>query len=435
MKDAATLAFFLLIVTLVHRDAVPGSSCDWLMRPIRRQDMVLAKLLFYVLAMQLPILVGCTAEGIAFGLGPRDSFFGALWQSAMLTLGIGVPALAISAITANIVEATVAAVACVLAVAVMMSAGTWGRGLDFGAGRTEWIEGASLSIGMFFAGVIALGIQYRRRSTIRARVASGVVLALGAAGSLVPLKAALAFERKIAPAPGAGQNVRLAFDSSAVRDRAFGARSGSQLPPIDLPIRVEGLAPGMAIVADHAEVRVTGAYGSTQILAPTISPEFASGHTYQSLENGDFAPSLRDALVHVHADYWLTVVKETGDYPIPEANGDAQIPLLGKCRTTWTAFGVAEFSCVKAGPVAGCYAVVSEHGEDRMPTHCTSYAPRFVWLPNWDEIVTTQDRFQLSNGGDANVSVRTYQVLDHFERSLDIPNVRLRDWESSRPMN
>jgi hypothetical protein len=433
VKDAGVLAFFLVIVTLVHRDAVPGSTHDWLIRPIRRKDMMLAKLLFYVLAIQLPILIGWTAEGIVFGLGFGDSFLGALWQSAMLTIGIGVPALAISAITANIVEAAVATAVAVMAVIVMMTAGSWGGGLDFGAIRTEWIEEVSLSIGMFFAGTIALVIQYRRRSTIRARVASGIVLVLGAAGSLMPLNAALAFERKIAPVPGAGQNVRLAFDSSAARYGAPGARSGSQLPPIYLPIRAEGLAPGMEIVLDRAEVQVTGPYGGVQKYPRVASPAFASGHGYQSLEGLDFSPWLRDGLVHVHADYWLTMVKETGNYTMPEANGDAQIPPLGKCRTVWADFGVADFSCVKAGPVTGCYAIVPERAQNSVAPRCMTYAPPYVWLPNWDEIVTTQDRFLLANGGDANVSVRIYRAIDHFQRSLDISNVRLRDWEAVAP--
>ena len=53
---AGPLASGLLVAAAVQLDAVPGVRQDWLVRPIRRRDLMLAKILFAALAVQLPIL-------------------------------------------------------------------------------------------------------------------------------------------------------------------------------------------------------------------------------------------------------------------------------------------------------------------------------------------------------------------------------------------
>ena len=57
-----TLAWFAGIAALaaaaVHQDAVPGVDQDWLIRPLRRTELLLAKLLFAALTIGLPMGVG-----------------------------------------------------------------------------------------------------------------------------------------------------------------------------------------------------------------------------------------------------------------------------------------------------------------------------------------------------------------------------------------
>src|ERR1700761_7893184 len=49
----------VLIASVVHEDSVVGTRQDWLVRPIRRRDLLLAKLLFLLLAVQVPMLLAC----------------------------------------------------------------------------------------------------------------------------------------------------------------------------------------------------------------------------------------------------------------------------------------------------------------------------------------------------------------------------------------
>ena len=48
------LASGILVAAAVHLDAIPGVRLDWLVRPIKRRDLLAAKLLFVILLVQGP---------------------------------------------------------------------------------------------------------------------------------------------------------------------------------------------------------------------------------------------------------------------------------------------------------------------------------------------------------------------------------------------
>ena len=48
------LGIAILIIAAVQQDTVPGVNQDWLVRPISRRDLVLAKLLFLLIAVHGP---------------------------------------------------------------------------------------------------------------------------------------------------------------------------------------------------------------------------------------------------------------------------------------------------------------------------------------------------------------------------------------------
>src|SRR5580658_2674829 len=55
LSALALLGVTVLVVVAMHQDPVPGTRQDWLVRPIRRRDLILAKLLFVLLMVQLPL--------------------------------------------------------------------------------------------------------------------------------------------------------------------------------------------------------------------------------------------------------------------------------------------------------------------------------------------------------------------------------------------
>jgi hypothetical protein len=65
------LGLALLVISVLQLDRLPGSSQDWLTRPIPRGTLFTSKLLFVIVVGLLPIFLGDVAMGLAvhFDLG------------------------------------------------------------------------------------------------------------------------------------------------------------------------------------------------------------------------------------------------------------------------------------------------------------------------------------------------------------------------------
>jgi hypothetical protein len=103
-----------LIAGVVQQDAIPGMRQDWLARPVRRTDLLLSKLLFVVVVVQVPILVGDLAEGLALGFSLQESIGAAISRSVWLLFAFDLPLLAFGTLTRTLTEAVAAGVVVVM---------------------------------------------------------------------------------------------------------------------------------------------------------------------------------------------------------------------------------------------------------------------------------------------------------------------------------
>src|SRR4051812_16371903 len=113
---ATVLGMGALIVAVVQEDALPGVTQDWLVRPIRRGDLLGAKLLFVIAVVQGPALLADVAHGIAAGLAVRDSLAASLARSTLMLLAFDVPAVALATVTSTLVQVMGALIGIWLAV-------------------------------------------------------------------------------------------------------------------------------------------------------------------------------------------------------------------------------------------------------------------------------------------------------------------------------
>lgn len=173
-----------LILTLIHQDSLVGVRQDWLARPIRRRDLLVAKLLFVLIVVQLPMLLANLLEGLADGFSFGHAFLPAITQNLWLFLAFTLPVLAIASLTKNLTGAIASAVAILMAMicwAILMKILSGGYPL----GPTQnsaiaWIPGTGKLL-IYLAGSSAvLALQFFRR---RLRV-SIIVLATAFALSL-----------------------------------------------------------------------------------------------------------------------------------------------------------------------------------------------------------------------------------------------------------
>src|SRR5689334_25416896 len=72
-----------LILSVVRQDAIPGVRQDWLVRPILRRDLLLAKILFVLLLVAAPMIAADAFGALLYGFSPGQSL------AAAFSRGIG----------------------------------------------------------------------------------------------------------------------------------------------------------------------------------------------------------------------------------------------------------------------------------------------------------------------------------------------------------
>ena len=167
-----TLAWFggiaALIAAVVHQDPVPGVDQDWLIRPLRRTDLLLAKLSFLLLAISVPMFALDLAQALAMGFPVGISLQDLLYKGIYVFISAMVPALALAATTRNMTELTVlgAALIVVFAVSLGLSAALFGESscptCETGV---VWLQHLLQHVGVSCGAGIILALQYYRRRT------------------------------------------------------------------------------------------------------------------------------------------------------------------------------------------------------------------------------------------------------------------------------
>ena len=89
---------------VVLQDPLPGADQDWLIRPVRRSDMILAKLAFLGLSVSVPMGALNFAHAMALGFPFRLSLEVVLYKEAYLFVCFVVPMVALAAVARNMTE-------------------------------------------------------------------------------------------------------------------------------------------------------------------------------------------------------------------------------------------------------------------------------------------------------------------------------------------
>lgn len=211
------LASVVLTITIVHQDALPSTSQDWLTGPIPRTALLAEKLLFCVVTVQSAALLADVLQGVVCGFPLRLVISAALARGAVLFIAVTLPALAVGAITRSIMEATV--LAAVVAFGIfsftMMAiglAGGYGHQFDPTDFTGEgWLTNLVRSLLVLFGLGAALLWQYQTRKTRQARVLMASLLAIVLFSQFIPWTPVFAVQKALSPDPDAGRSVALAL--------------------------------------------------------------------------------------------------------------------------------------------------------------------------------------------------------------------------------
>jgi hypothetical protein len=457
----SALASAFLITAIVQQDAIPGVRQDWLVRPIRRRDLLLAKVLGVLLMVLAPIFAADLSEALLNGFPLGQAITAALGRSVALGLLPFLPVFALASLTKNLMEAIVGGTA---AVGVSLVVQMWrvpNAGEFLSRSRLDWIgQVIHLSI-VLIAGAVLLGLQYYLRKTLTARLLTvGVVLIFLLVPS-VPWQTAFALEQRLSPSPGSGNAVRVSFvpDREALGDRPMGpVRYDSRSDAfVLLPVRVTGVPDEAILIGDASKVRLITPDGTTETLGYQMGfqiwkEEKGEGEkpiSYVTRVPRNLYARIADQPLRVEIDYFLTLLRVVDTQTLPATGGDQRTRGLGWCGTKVSeAGGEVLFGCIQAGPAPTCASVVLEHtpsgARNRRNAICRpDYSPlRWSYGPDALSRLTETLPFGNAAGVDtypvkeqmlpeSQVKARIYEAKDHFMRQLVIPQIRLRDWASS----
>jgi hypothetical protein len=455
----------LLIVAVVQHDPIPGVRQDWLVRPIRRRDLVLAKVLFAALMVQLPIFVGDVAVSLASGFSLSVSLSAAFERFVVQMLVINLPFLAFASITQNLLELVSGAVVVGLAAGIVIGL-TPNTSPLVPLSRTglSWIVTAAAAAVVIPGGAAVLRLQYFGRRTVIARILTGCSTALILLTPFIPWQPAFALQRSLASAPESSRAVDLNFDPAAGRfhpppgaltqeDAISILTQRDGVFRVYLPFRITGLPPESSVVADHSEVRLVEANGRTQRLQLSrwnVPPRESGAPVYPTLEiPAALYRRIKDQPVRLEVAHWLTLVEIASSYAIPAVGGELHVPGIGRCTAKINEAETAvALGCLEPGAFPPCYNTFLEH----LPTHqrnpdrfgCGLYSFAIdplvpLSLTGFGSSLPFRDSAGLAKYPvdgpklrESRVVIQIYRVQDHFSRKLAIPEVRLSDWEAER---
>jgi hypothetical protein len=464
---ATSLGIVALVATVVQQDVLPGVSQDWLIRPIRRSDLLRAKLVFVMVAVHGPMLLADAAHGTAAGLAFRDSLAAALARSLSMLLIFELPVFALAAVTRTLVQVAASVLGIWLVVVAGVAIGIVARGgapPAFAGSGIQWMTPTFWSLLALSTAAVVIPVQYLRRATGQARrLIAGAVL-LAPVLSLSTWGAAFSVQRALSPTPAAARPIAIAFDPGL-------GRSPSGLIPTStaavlLPLRVSGLAADSIVMNDRADVRLVGHDGATLFRGRTTATlGYGDDFPVRTTEGGDVRTHQRVVLpdkvyehvrampVRVEIDYSLTLFRIQEVNTLPAANGDGRFSAFGRCATKMDEEGDdIEVGCANVGAAPTCVFVTLEDptsGARNPENHLCDpdYAPyRMHVYPDVMSHLSSGLRFRDPQGltrypvdgsrvGAARVRLTSYRPVAHFARRLVIPEVRLGEWSANAADN
>lgn len=469
----------VLITTLVHEDSIVGIRQDWLVRPIRRRDLLAAKFVFLLLAVQVPMLLAAILGGMANGFPVSLSFSAALSQNVYFLIGFTLPVFAFASLTKNISEAIgfafVLAIADIFATEAFilpMSGDPLGPTTNTGL---AWIPLAWRFSIYLFAAVAILVLQYFRRATRASRIVLAAAVVMCLFTELLPWSTVFAWQEAISPLHVAGQSIAAHFDPtrghfqpagpSAVtaRPTAFASihrRETEEDTILHLPLAFTGIPPGSVLKIDRTVARLTVA-GNTrqQVLStagdpgdfevPSDQPPASDARPFFEILHvrGKTYTRLKDTPATLQLDYSATLLHLSSTVIMPAVHGDLRIASLGHCETRLNDSRTSvEFHCLDFGNTSQCTTVLLQDpvsGLHNPPIHgCRDdYAPYFGRYKPPDPVMHTGVNLNFRDPSDlirypvnesmvngAQVLIRNYDVAGHFTMHLTIPAIRLADW-------
>jgi len=398
-------AMVMLIVATVHQDAIPSVRQDWLTRPIRRRDLLIAKLLFVLIAVHGPMFLANLVQVAATGFDLGDAFSAALWRGIYVLLAVSLPMLAVATMTRTLVEfvANILTIGLVYFVILLIASALFPTAFPVYSSGMDWLPGmwgALWLVAVLVGAAVIIPLQYFRRATVRARhIALGALL-LAQLSMFTPWAPAFSFQQLLSDDPAAAKAIAIGFDPSLGKaaqqleclirpsvslSMQMTCEASGSGKSVYVPLRVLGLPPESFVQTDRADVRIVGPDGATLFHGhATRDPQIKGNRGVPRAMLGDFPVRtaaggdvrahqridlpvniyklVRTQKVRIELDYDLTLFRLQAANSVAAVNSDKRMATFGRCRTRIDDDGrTVQLSCLKIGEGSRCIIATLEH--------------------------------------------------------------------------
>jgi len=399
MKGLLYLGWLFVAVIVVRQDPIPGVRQDWLVRPIRRRDLLLAKLSFALLMIHVPIFLVNVVDGLTYAMPLRQALTVAAGK-CVLAAAVTLPCLAVASIFGTLQGAIAGSLSLLAGVAVLT--------FSILNPSMRWLATTAVNGLMLPAAIAAVLLTYLQRKTKTAGLLlAGIVICAGIGERFVTWPTWFALQQHFSPDPGASRKVVVTPPSGLRIDRVSNP----------VPLLAAGLPPDARILADasrvHSSAGATYDYGQLGWLVPPSTSTW-NEQLYQRMppEPGP-----------VKIDLYLTLMQTSAQYSIEVDAPSRAFAGLGKCQAVVAGPGLVDLTCVNAMRPP-CYTAVLEDvptGEQGSPS--SSCRPDYQPLRSWTTFPESVVRLAALSGEklrQARVVLKLYEPQDHFTRHLEV---------------
>src|SRR5882724_2686147 len=167
------LGIAIVAITVVHQERLCGPGEDWLVRPIRRRDLALSKVLFVLLMVNVPIMIVDVVQQLALHFPVSASIGAAVSRFLVMVFAVSLPALLLGAVTQSLVDAFLFGIAAAIGFAFLFAFATAAVSPAlFGIGSQSgmvWISVGAAGLVLTIGAAATLVFQYSTRRTLMAR--------------------------------------------------------------------------------------------------------------------------------------------------------------------------------------------------------------------------------------------------------------------------
>jgi hypothetical protein len=471
----------------VHQDPIPGISQDWLVRPVRRQDLLFAKLLFVIATVGVPMLALDLLNAGAAGFTLSQALGPAAVKEIYVLLTLIVPVLALASATENWPQIVIGSAVLMVLFALCLIAAS----VAIGAERCptcdtglRWIQSLLEHAAVLLGAILILYLNYFHRQTSWARwlIAAGLILF---ALVQVPWSMAFAIQRFFSAAPGDSAPIAIVFDPTAEkaalapnhRAAVVGAAAVARallngntnaaaeylrrraLPEsapvaVDLPLQVMGKPNGTLLLVDRSEVRLEAdgrvlyhAANGGELAGLDIAQGGGTSHQTIYLPAALYREWAQRP-VRLEVTYSLSLLRLSATYTMAATAGELRSGELGRCASQLkNDASEINLRCKQVGLRPPCYTVrlegpsgqrnaeILDCASDYRPFAAPWPAPMTLFgvdVPVHDNAALVQYPVPSAQLPESRLLVTTYRMRDHFTRTLIAPALILEQWQAQR---